>query len=219
MRRFLEVFKAQGIKRVALLGIEESGSVFALSEFIRLAPEYGVEVVFRDSIGWDMKDFNSLVSKIITAKPDYLLYNLGGDQLSLPLLKSLRAFKVQFKLTAITSFDVISDLSQLEGSWYVSDSYLPDDFFKRFSQRFGHTIRYGIGNYYEAVRLLINAHEKLRKDQSKKVIDYLNSNAPFPSIFGTTTVDEEGIFTYPAQYIRIISGKRVLSSFDDIINK
>ncbi len=217
MRRFLDVFKALGIRRVALLGIEESGSVFALNEFIRLAPEYGVEVVFRDSVIWDMKDFNSITSKIIASKPEYLLFNLGGDQLSLPLLKSLKSLKAPFKITAITAYDVISDISQLEGSWYVSDSYLPDDFFAHFSKKYGHTIRYAIGNYYEAVRLLINAFEEQSEVDVKSVVDQLLSIRSSPSILGDTSVDSEGIFTYQAKYIRIVDGKRVQVSLDDVI--
>ena len=216
MRRFLDVFKKNKVKRVALLGVEESGSVFALDEFIRLAPGYGVEVVYRDSVLWDINDFNSLVTKIAAAKPEYLLFNLGGENLNTKLLKSLKTQQVSFKYTAITSFDVLSNTSLIEGLWYVSDSYLPEEFAKRFQDLYGHTIRYGVGNYYEALKLFIHAFEKSKNASSKEAKDILNNIKDHPSIFGSTSVDNKGIFTYPAQYMRIVDGKRVITELNKI---
>ena len=216
MKKFLEVFKKLKIKRVALLGVEESGSVYALEEFIRLAPEYGVEVVYRDSVLWDLNDFNSIVTKISATNPDYLLFNLGGENLAGSLLKSLENQKVQFKYTAITSFDVLEDTSKIEDMWYVSDSYLPDEFANRFSEIYGHKIKYGIGNFYEAMRLLIQSFENAEKANAKNAIKELSTVKNQPSIFGPTSVNEKGIFTYPAKYVRIVDGKRKLTDITEI---
>ena len=208
MKRFLEAFRRLKVTRVALLGVEESGSVFAMDEFVRLAPDYGVQVVFRDAVMWDLTDFNSVLARIVKQKPEYLLINLGGDGLVLKLLNSIRRQRASFDITAITSFDVISDLSGVEGRWYVSDSYLPDEMAERFRLRFGHVLRYGIGNYYEAARLLISAYEKAPQRTSAQAKDVLLAMRNVPSIFGPTSVDKEGIFTYPAQYMAIHDGDR-----------
>ena len=209
MRRFLEVFKQIGATRVALLGVEESGSVFAMDEFERMAPDYGIKVVYRDAVLWDLNDFNSLVSKIAAAKPGYLIFNLGGQTLNSRILRSLRMQKVAFKFTAITSFDVIEDTAPVEGLWYVSDSFLPDEFADRFRAKYGHALRYGVGNLYEAARLLIHAFEHSKDRRPAQAKEQLLIIKDFPSVLGPTSVDAEGIFSYPARYLRIVGGKRV----------
>jgi branched-chain amino acid transport system substrate-binding protein len=214
MRKVLEAFQKLKVKRVALLGVDESGSVFALDEFTRMAPEFGVEVVFRDSVAWDLNDFAPIITRISQRKPEYLLYNLGGDNLNLGILKTLQRLPHAFKITAVTSFDVLADTSFIEGSWYVSDSYLPDDFAERFSKKYGHTIRYGVGNFYEAARLLIHAFENSEHATAEEAKALLAKIHNFPSIFGSTSVDESGIFTYPARYLRIDHGSRVLTDLD-----
>ncbi len=216
MRKFLEAFKKLGVTRVALLGVEESGSVFALDEFVRIAPEYGVKVVYRDAVLWDLKDFNSLVTKITQARPEYLLVNLGGDILNSALQNALQMQKVSFRKTAITSYDVASDLRPLEGRWYVSDSLLPEDFAKNFEERFGHSIRYGVGNFYEAARLLMYGFDMAPLHDSVGAKDELQKIHNMPSLFGATSVDSKGIFSYPARYVRIEAGRRAPITFADI---
>lgn len=215
MKAFLEVFKRIGVKRVALLGVEESGSVYALDEFVRMAPDYGVEVVYRDSVLWDIKDFESVVTKIAGVKPEYLVFNLGGEALNGALLKSLRTQRVPFRYTAITSFDVI-DPSLIEGLWYVSDSYLPDDFSEQFKARYGHTMRYGVGNFYEAIKLFIFAFDRSASASSQEAKDVLRGIRDQPSVLGPTSVDQKGIFSYPPRYIRIVEGKRTQIAGEDI---
>ncbi|MBX7143781.1 MAG: ABC transporter substrate-binding protein [Oligoflexia bacterium] len=217
MSKFLEVFKRLGVKKVALLGVEESGSVFALDEFIRMAPEYGVQVVFRDSVMWDLNDFNPLVSRITRLQPDYLVFNAGGESLTTRLLQAIKNQHVKYKVTAITAFDTLQDTSLIEGRWYVSDSFLPEEFAQRFEKRFGHKIRYGVGNFYEAARLLVNAFESAGANEPQKARNYLASVKDEPSIFGSTSVSEKGIFRYPAQLVRILGGKRTLISESDIV--
>ncbi len=216
MTKFLEAFRKIGVRRVALLGIQESGSVFALDEFERLAPNYGIEVVYRDAVIWDIKDFKSIVSRISKKNPEYLLFNLGGETLPKRILTDLRNLHAAFRFTAITSFDIMDDLTPVDGHWYVSDSYLPDDFTARFQESYGYNIRYGIGNFYEATRLLIRAFESSKNGTPAEAKDELLKVKNIPSVFGETSVDEAGIFTYPAQYMKLEGGKRVPIKLDNI---
>lgn len=210
MSKFLDVFKQEGVKKVALLGVEESGSVFALDEFVRMAPQYGVQVVYRDSVAWDLNDFNPLVSKISRQQPDYLVFNTGGESLTTRLLQALRNQRVKFRTTAITAFDTLQDTSLIEGLWYVSDSFLPEDFAGHFEKRYGNKIRYGVGNFYEAARLLVRAFESAGEVNSTAARNFLANIKDEPSIFGPTNVDSKGIFRYSAQYVKVLNGKRVL---------
>ena len=216
MRLFLDVFKKLGVRRVALLGVEESGSVYAFDEFTRMAPAYGVEVVFRDAVLWDLNDFNSLTARIGKSKPDYLLFNLGGQGLNTRLLQSLKAQQVTFRYTAVTSFDVLENTALIEGRWYVSDSFLPEEFAVRFRERYGHALRYGVGNFYEAVRLLVYSFEHAPAPTPPAARGVLAGIRDLPSIFGPTSADPAGVFTYPAQYVRVVRGKREKITIDEI---
>ncbi len=217
MRAFLEAFQKLGIKKVALLGIEESGSVYALDVFERLATEYGVDVIFRDSLLWEGVDFRSVVSRIAQEKPEYLLFNFGGDAYTENLLKQMKIQKVEFPFTAITAFDTVSNPGLIEGIWYVSDSYLPDDFAARFEKRYGHAIRYGVGNFYEALRLLQKAFDESEDASAAEAIKKLREVKNLDSVFGATSVDERGVFRYPPRYMMVRDGKREMISLEDIV--
>ena len=216
MRSFLEAFKKLGVTRVALLGIEESGSVYALDEFVRMAPEYKIEVVYRDSLPWEFNDFNSIVTKISKVNPQYLLVNIGGGRLIAGLLQALKTQQTTFKVTAATSFDVTTEMGALEGAWYVSDSYIPDDIVERFTKKYHHTIRYGIGNFYEAARLLMYAFDKSAHAKAEEAKDVLQAIREMPSVFGPTSANNDGVFTYMPQYMRIRNGRREPIQLADI---
>jgi branched-chain amino acid transport system substrate-binding protein len=224
MSKFLEVFRARNIKRVALLGMEESGSVYALDVFSKLSPQYGVEVIFRQALPWTNPDFRSIVTKLKPLSPEYILINMGAQAYTEQLFRQLKEQRADIPVTAITAFDTISlhamsDPKSLDGRWYVSDSYLPDDFSARFKKEYGHTLRYGIGNFYEAVRLLIDAYSQDAKGSPEKATEYLASLQEFDSIFGKTTVNAEGIFRYPAPYMVIKDGKREVIGFEELLGR
>ena len=214
LRHFLEEFDKRGLKTVSLVGLNESGSIFAFDEFERLIQGKGIKLLSKDSVNFGDQDFRSIILRLKTKRPEVLLLNLSTPEIDI-FMKQLAEAHYAGEVTAITGFDIAENLSQLEGRWYVSDSIVGDSFAARFNQKYGHTRLYGVGNYYDIVSLLINRYERLgkaepgKKPTSTEIIRSLSSLNGFSSIFGSAEIDDAGIISYPAKLRKIKNGQRV----------
>lgn len=134
-------------------------------------------------------------------------------------MRELAELRVTTPVTAITGFEVATDLEPLEGKWYVSDSTVSDKFVRRFQERYGHTHVYGVGNYYDAVRLIVHLFERSPsggKPTPEQLALGMRDLSNFSSIFGTLEIDADGIISYQPVFRKVAGGKRVTVELGDI---
>lgn len=226
IENFFAGFKKKGYKRIGAVGWNESGSLFFLDELERLAPQEGLEIVKRIEFqASDRGDFRSAIMRGERVKPDVWVLNLSAPEIDI-FVRQLAELHSTTPITSITGFEVANDLRPLEGKWYVSDSTVSDDFTRRFTERYGHSHVYGVGNFYDSVQLAAFLFERLpeppsaagraqRLDPDQFLAGAAELSA-FPSIFGSLKMDPEGIIEYAPVFRKIVGGKRVTVPLEDI---
>ena len=220
LTKILAVLEALHCRRLASYAITESGALFALDELDRLANEKRFTVVKRSELGWMDNDFKPALMNALPLKPQAVYVNLG-PAIDL-FMKQVKELGINQPIIAMTGYDVIQDISLAEGRWYVSDSYLGQEFTSRLKQRAGNNQVYGAGNYYDIVQLISYLFEQ-SSTEHKPAIPALLPQIPaaikgFPSVFGRLEVDEKGVISYPAQYLRIKNGVRAPATFEEIVS-
>ena len=204
--KFLEIFGRKGYRRIAAIGMIESGSVYCMDELQRMIKGQPFTVVERATLNYGEFDFRSILMRAEGRHPDIYFTNLGTIENDL-LMKQAQELGIKTPITSITGFDVSEDLARLEGRWYVSDSIMPDE----VAARFGHRRLYGVGNYYDSVKLIIDRFERLtlkekpRREDLPASFERLND---FKSIFGPLSIDHQGIISYSSRCRIIKNGIR-----------
>ncbi len=207
---FLEIFNRLGYKKIATIGMIESGSEFCLTELERLTKNSPFSIIERDTMNYGDFDFRSIIARIEKKHPDIYFTNFGTIENDL-FMKQATNMQVKTPITSITGFDVSENLSLLEGRWYVSDSIMPESFSKRFVERYHHQRLYGVGNFYDAVNLIVDRYEHApgkSKPEPESLLERMKDLTDFHSVFGTLAMDEEGIISYPVQCREVKNGKR-----------
>jgi branched-chain amino acid transport system substrate-binding protein len=219
LQTFFKAFARKGWKKFALIGVKESGSVFCFDEFERMAKKAGLEVVYREAVGFDERDFRTLIAKAQEKSPDAYFINMGTPQIEL-FMKQMNEMKIATPATSITGFDVAQDLKFLEGKWYVSDCYVPGDFEKKFHAQYGPKQIYSVGNYYNIIRLIVYTYEHLPNTTKPPAIELarmIEKEKDFPSIFPSIDIGSDHIISYDAsQLIMIKDGQRVPITLDEL---
>jgi len=218
IKAFFAAFRKKGYRRIAAVGWHESGSLFFLDELERLAPAEGFQVVKRIEAQAGDSDFRSAIMLCERSKPDVYLVNFSAPAIDI-FVRQAAELRVSAAITAITGFEVATDLHPLEGRWYVSDSTAPEDFVRRFTERYGHAHVYGVGNYYDSVKLirfLFEQSSAAGKPDGRRLGAAAGAIPGFASIFGALTVDKDGVIIYTPVYWRIANGKRKTVQLDDI---
>lgn len=219
--KILDVLTDLKCHRLASYGVTESGALYALDWFDRLAKERGATVVKRTEMGWDVVDFKPIILAALKEKPQAIYVNHGA--VTDVFMKQARDLGVKIPIVAMTGFDVIHDLSLADGRWYVSDSYIRNELTERLTKRAGTEQVYGAGNYYDIVRLISYIFERSEaqtKPSSTSLLGGIDASIrSYHSIFGFLEMDARGIISYPAQYIRIRGGKRIPTSREEIVKE
>jgi ABC-type branched-subunit amino acid transport system substrate-binding protein len=216
--KFFEGFKKKGYRRIAIVGWQESGSLFFLDEAQRLAPLYGFEIVKRVEFGRGDIDYRSAIMNLPKTQADVVILNLSAPPIDV-FVKQMNELNVNVPITSITGFEVAADTAPLEGKWYVSDATPPDDFIEKFGKKYGQQQLYGVGNYYDALRMLVYLFEAAGKNGKPSPEQLLKQTAAipqFPSIFGTVEIDADGIINYEPVFRKIVNGRRVTVGIDDL---
>lgn len=207
---FLEIFERFGYRRIAVVGMIESGSEHCMNELERLIRGTPFVLLERATMNYGDLDFRTILTRMERKRPQVYFTNFGTSENDV-FMKQAKEMKIRTPITAITGFDVSEDLSLLEGRWYVSDSIMPDDFAARFSAKYGHSRLYGVGNFYDAVRLIVDRYESSTgagKPAPAALLAQFNDLSGFQSVFGALTIDQDGIISYPVQCRTISSGVR-----------
>lgn len=212
--KFIVEFKKRRIKTVSAIGIEESGSIYALNELKKQLTGSGIELVSSDSVPMTENDFRALSTKIRRLNPSIIFLNLPGGQTN-SFITQAKSLQIKNPVTGITSFDVLDNLMLAEGVWYVSDSWLGHEFNEKFQTKYNHNRTYGAGNYYDIVSLLIHKYEELgqrlngAKPEAKDVAAAIYDLESFNSVFGKLSINKDGVISYGSSLVEITGGVRV----------
>jgi branched-chain amino acid transport system substrate-binding protein len=219
---FFDIIKIQksSWKTVAILGLNESGSILALDEFERNAKKNNITISLRETFDFGTNDFRSVLSKIKNRNIDGLFINMGTPEIEI-ILRQMASLKMDIAVTSMTGFEVLQDTSLIEGKWYVSDSTPPDSFALKLKDNFKQSRTYGVGNYYDLINLIVDRFEPHCKKEipsNDTIVSELESSKGLPSIFGNLEFNSNHISNYPSVFRIIKDGKRITATKEEVIN-
>jgi branched-chain amino acid transport system substrate-binding protein len=213
-------FEKKGWKKFALISFQDSGSIFCLDEFERMAKRAGMEVVYRESVNLSERDFRTIIAKAEARQPDAFFVNLKSPEIEL-FVRQLKEINPKRPITAAGSFDVVQDLKLIEGKWYASGEWTPADFSEKFYAKYGLQQLEGCGNYYDIAKLIIYSYEHLPsavKPPAAELAKLIQTQyiKQFPSIFGKIEMGSDNILGYSPQLLMIKNGKRVPITLNEL---
>lgn len=205
--KFFKIFQKKNIKTAVVIGSSESGSVFCMNEFVAQAPAYGVNVLEAFEVGAGF-DFKTIALKIKNLNPEVLFLNLVSPELEV-LLKNLKVLNFQGLITDMTGFDLMEDLSLIEGSWYISESMGDGELVREFKEFSKQEIVYGLGNFYDPIKIIAQIYEAApTRPSSQEVANQIAKLSNFNSAFGKVEMKDR-IIVYEPQYVKVINGQRI----------
>jgi ABC-type branched-subunit amino acid transport system substrate-binding protein len=173
--------KKRNIKTIAIINQKYpsiEGHVAALKEE---AKNSGIQVLFEKEFEATTTVFTTVIEEARKTNPD--IYFISGFPPTLDFLgEQLKKAGIN-NLASIVAFSVSNNLGLFEGNWYT-DSYVNDEFEKRFEQKYPeerfatHMMPYA----YDSYKIMVDAFEN-GQDPAK----YIQNLTEFPGTAGTIT--------------------------------
>ncbi len=200
----------RGYKNVAIVGANHPGTL-AVTDAVREALDGStVKIASYDLTNIGEKDFRTLISKIKGEGVDMVVMEMFSPEIEI-FAKQMKELGLKTDVTSVETFEWSSNPELFEGSWFISDSVVPN-FAEKFKTSFQSDPAPGASYTYDLVAYLISLQEK-----SNEVI----APADLPAIisksgdwnsetFGKIQVDAEGFFITEASVKMIKDGKAVV---------
>jgi branched-chain amino acid transport system substrate-binding protein len=201
----------RGYKKVSIIDTNHPGPLAvtdAVKEFVKGS---GVEIVSYDLTNIGEKDFKTIITKIKKANPDIVILEMFSPEIEIAA-RQMKELGVNIPVTSVETFEWSSNPELFEGSWFVSDSIVPN-FTAKFKSAYGTDPQAGSSYVYDLVSLLIKLQEKsdtviAPKDLPAAITQMGDWNSP---VFGQVKIDSEGFFiTEPS--VKMIKDGKVISA-------
>jgi len=187
--------------------------------FTKLAKERGLEIVGDETFPTDLKDFNPIVLKMRTAKPD-IIYISSFDNPSVPLVQQMRRLKVRAMdvhhtmITGAMYRQVGKDIEGMSGSlvWYPGMKGDHADFAVEVLKQSGVDMFESIFTMsrFAAYHVMVQAIEQAGAVDREKVRDALRKTT-FKLPMGDLKFDERGFTPESGAFtLQIQDGKPVI---------
>lgn len=205
-------------KRLAVLYIRNDFGQGLLQVFRDTATKAGAEIVMADGFDLGTSDFRVLLAKLAKATPD-ATYIIGYREM-VPLFRQARENHISTHWIGTTMLNDPDMVQQLQGAGdgvvFPSLDFnpeRPDPAFQKFRQRLkaktsGLDVDVFAANAYDAVLLVTTAIRAAGTDP-KAVATYLHGSHSYNGIWGTFSLDAQGIAQRNIVYKRINGGQIV----------
>lgn len=199
----------RGYKKVSIIDTNHPGTLAVTSAIKQALIGSDVEIVSYDLTNVGEKDFKTVISKIKKANPDIVVLEMFSPEIEIAA-RQMKELGLKKPVTSVETFEWSSEPSLFEGSWFVSDTVVPN-FSSKYKTAYSEDPASGSSYVYDLVSLMIAVQEKSDKPISPQDLPQALSamgewNSP---VFGKIKIDENGFFlTEPAVKI-IKEGKAV----------
>jgi ABC-type branched-subunit amino acid transport system substrate-binding protein len=131
---WLKEAQSKGAKTIAVLHQNQAGINAIVSSIEKLAPQYGIKIVYEDQ--WDptVRDFNTTLGKAKALKPDMfyvVAFPPSGDIIG----KELKDANIK-NVSSSAGFGITTTPSLYEGLWYNDGNLVDMAFRSRFEQAY-----------------------------------------------------------------------------------
>jgi branched-chain amino acid transport system substrate-binding protein len=182
------------------------------------ATDAGMQVVFEEEYGRDVRDLNPVLTKARATNPDVLIGGTYGEDATL-LVRQLKDLNWAPKLVALTIGPALPDFAQTLGAdaeyIFGATQWEPSikapgvaEFTSAYEQKYGYKPGYHAAGGFAAGELLKKAIEQAQSFDNGKVRDAL-ATIETQTIYGAYKVDATGAQTAkPSYLIQIQGGER-----------
>ena len=142
-------------------------------------------------------DFRSQIAKVKNLGAEIYVLEATTPELEI-LTKQLREAGIKTPVTTMEAFEFSDQLNLFEGSWYVNGADMSKEFVKIYTAKYGKTPKFGAGNGYDVVNLLVKAIEAAGDGKTipseAAIRDSLASVKSFDGVMGKgMSIDADGI--------------------------
>ena len=204
--KLVEKMKKEGVTKVAILTT------------IDQAPKANAEALKLTLDTANIK-YNEYELNVAEINPDLLIQKIMRQNYDMHVLLlysptldiAIKRFKEEdknVKLTSVQYINTLEDKRIAEGIWYVNTVEPTGESYARFANYNQSENMYAVGNFYDAVNLIVQAFETA--DNKETAVDELTKIKGYNGILGQTEQDEKGIFKPDAAMYQVIDGKPVV---------
>lgn len=197
----------RGVTRLAIVDTLHPGPQ-AITQTVKTSlAGSGVTIVSEELTTVGQTDFRTAVQKIKQANPDMILLEQFSPEIELTV-RQLREAGVTTPVTSVEAIAWSGEPSLFEGTWFVVDSKVNEDFKDAYTKRFGSAPKSGATYVYDLVTLIINEQERAGDVLTpEELAARLQTMGSYESpLFGTVPIDDEGFFITPASVARMVDG-------------
>ena len=200
---FASELHSRGLKRVAILVLNQQGTIAIADDLKRRLNGTEATVVFEDVHDKGTTDFKSILLKAEAAKPDIYLLETFSPEVEI-LKKQMDEMGITVPVSGIQSIEFSKQPSLFEGVWYVSTADVNDNFRDEYYGRWGEQPGFVAGNSYDALKLIVNAFEK--SSSKEGAVSELAGTRGFNGALGELNVLEDGIVSSKATVRQVVNG-------------
>ncbi len=110
------------------------------------------------SINPGERDFNLLLQKIQSKKPDAIVVSLHAPEIDI-FMRQARMNEINIPIVGVQSFTFLKDKSLAEGSWYVDVAMADKNFLERYKASSGDEITNFAENFYTLLQVTTTIYE------------------------------------------------------------
>ena len=214
-RVMADELEKRGIKRVAIIKLNQSGPIELISSLSPLLIKKGIEIVFEDTINSGETDFRTSIVKAKATNPEIYIILFFTPELEI-IAKQIREAGIQKPITSMFYFSASKTPEVFEGEWYVDAADASKGFNEKFETRFGKVPEIMAPNAYDIVNILVQGFETATvapdavdgKPTQEAVVEALHK-IDMDGMLGRLTMDEKGVVFSPAAVKIIKNGKPV----------
>ena len=214
----LDIGAKNGHKTVAFMNENSAFAKDTMAGAERKAKELGLQIVFQEEYGRDVRDLTPVLSKIRALNPDLLLAGSYGEDATL-IVRQLKDLNWMPKILALTVGPALPDFGQNLGpdaeyifgatQWEASiRGPGVGEFVSSYKAKYGYEPGYHAAGGFGAAQLLQQAIQKVGAVDNQRIRDAL-ATMETTTVYGGYKVDETGSQTAkPSFLIQIRNGER-----------
>lgn len=213
---FIEELQKRGIKKVAILSVNQQGERAIVDDFKNKIEGIDVEIVSDQAFNFGEKDFKTMILKAEQTDPDIYLLLAFSPELEI-LTKQIKELGIETPLTGIETFEFTEQPEIFEGYWYINAADPSEEYVEAYKQKYGNNPFVGSGNAYDIFNIIVGAYETAGKDKREKptrgeIISELENMKEFSGALGQLKMLDKGIVWSGAVVREVRDGKFVTIS-------
>lgn len=214
----VDIAAKNGYKTVAIVNENSAFAKDTVAGAEKKARELGLQVVFQEEYGRDVRDLSPVLTKIRALNPDVLLGGTYGEDATL-IVRQLKDLNWIPKMVALTVGPALPDFVPTLGSdaeyifgatqWEATvKGPGVDEFASSYRARYGYEPGYHAAGGFGAAQLLQQALEKAGRVDNARLRDTLAA-MDTATVYGAYKVDETGSqIAKPSFLVQIQNGER-----------